>query len=116
MPPSFRARFQRFTEDSEASTISITSPIVPPSSRSRPASRRRVSNSAALPCFLINYYTHDHAQWFICWKKVNRTYPRTSLSFTKEKPLGIFKRISDILSANMNELTEKFEEPEKMLK
>ncbi len=30
--------------------------------------------------------------------------------------MGIFKRISDILSANMNELTEKFEEPEKMLK
>jgi phage shock protein A len=30
--------------------------------------------------------------------------------------MGIFKRISDILSANMNELTDKFEDPEKMLK
>ena len=30
--------------------------------------------------------------------------------------MGIFQRISDILSANMNELTEKFEDPEKMLK
>jgi len=35
------------------------------SSRSCPASRRRVSNSAALPCFLINYYTHGHTMWFI---------------------------------------------------
>ncbi|MGA2255070.1 MAG: PspA/IM30 family protein [Thermoguttaceae bacterium] len=30
--------------------------------------------------------------------------------------MGIFKRISDIISANMNELTEQFEDPEKMLK
>jgi len=30
--------------------------------------------------------------------------------------MGIFQRISDILSANMNELTEQFEDPEKMLK
>ncbi len=30
--------------------------------------------------------------------------------------MGIFKRISDIISANMNELTEQFENPEKMLK
>ena len=30
--------------------------------------------------------------------------------------MGFFKRISDILSANLNEYTEKFENPEKMLK
>jgi phage shock protein A len=30
--------------------------------------------------------------------------------------MGIFTRISDIISANMNELTEQFENPEKMLK
>ena len=30
--------------------------------------------------------------------------------------MGVFKRISDIISANLNELTEQFEEPEKMLK
>jgi len=30
--------------------------------------------------------------------------------------MGIFKRISDIISANINELTEQFEDPEKMLK
>ena len=30
--------------------------------------------------------------------------------------MGIFKRISDIISANLNDLTEKFENPEKMLK
>ena len=74
MPPIFRARFQRFTEDLEAPTISITSPIVLPSSRSCPASRRRVSNSAALPCFLINYYTHGHTTWFIYQAKVNKKF------------------------------------------
>src|SRR5512139_196208 len=30
--------------------------------------------------------------------------------------MGFFKRISDIVSANLNELTEQFEDPEKMLK
>ncbi len=30
--------------------------------------------------------------------------------------MGVFKRISDIISANLNELTEQFEDPEKMLK
>ncbi len=30
--------------------------------------------------------------------------------------MGVFKRISDIISANLNELTEGFEDPEKMLK
>jgi len=30
--------------------------------------------------------------------------------------MGIFKRISDIISANLNELTEQFEDPELMLK
>jgi phage shock protein A len=30
--------------------------------------------------------------------------------------MGIFKRISDIISANLNEMTEGFEDPEKMLK
>ncbi len=30
--------------------------------------------------------------------------------------MGIFKRISDIISANLNELTESFEDPELMLK
>ena len=30
--------------------------------------------------------------------------------------MGVFKRISDIISANLNELTEQFENPEKMLK
>ena len=30
--------------------------------------------------------------------------------------MGIFTRISDILSANLNEITEQFEDPEKMLK
>ncbi len=30
--------------------------------------------------------------------------------------MGFFKRISDIVSANLNELTEGFEDPEKMLK
>lgn len=30
--------------------------------------------------------------------------------------MGIFKRISDIISANLNDLTEQFEDPEKMLR
>src|SRR5580765_3906415 len=30
--------------------------------------------------------------------------------------MGLFKRISDIISANLNEMTEGFEDPEKMLK
>lgn len=30
--------------------------------------------------------------------------------------MGLFKRISDIISANLNEMTENFEDPEKMLK
>jgi phage shock protein A len=30
--------------------------------------------------------------------------------------MGLFKRISDIISANLNEWTEQFEDPEKMLK
>jgi len=30
--------------------------------------------------------------------------------------MGVFKRISDIISANLNDLTEQFEDPEKMLK
>jgi phage shock protein A len=30
--------------------------------------------------------------------------------------MGLFKRIGDILSANLNEMTERFEDPEKMLK
>ncbi|MBU4272789.1 MAG: PspA/IM30 family protein [Planctomycetes bacterium] len=30
--------------------------------------------------------------------------------------MGVFKRFSDIISANLNELTEGFEDPEKMLK
>ena len=30
--------------------------------------------------------------------------------------MGVFKRISDIISANLSELTEQFEEPERMLK
>ncbi|MGA2254350.1 MAG: PspA/IM30 family protein [Thermoguttaceae bacterium] len=30
--------------------------------------------------------------------------------------MGVFRRISDIISANLNELTEQFENPEKMLK
>ncbi len=30
--------------------------------------------------------------------------------------MGLFKRISDILSANLNDMTESFEDPEKMLK
>lgn len=30
--------------------------------------------------------------------------------------MGVFKRISDIISANMNELVEGFEDPERMLK
>lgn len=30
--------------------------------------------------------------------------------------MGLFKRISDIISANLNELTEQFEDPETMLK
>jgi phage shock protein A len=34
----------------------------------------------------------------------------------KEKMMGMFKRISDIISANLNELTEQFENPEVMLK
>ena len=38
------------------------------------------------------------------------------LTFNEERLMGIFQRISDILSANMNELTEQFEDPEKMLK
>src|SRR4030042_358727 len=75
MPPSLRARFQRFTEDAEAFTISIPSPILLPSSRSRPASRRRVSNSAALPCFLMNYCTHGHTTRFIYRAKVNKADP-----------------------------------------
>ncbi|MEZ5944871.1 MAG: PspA/IM30 family protein [Planctomycetaceae bacterium] len=30
--------------------------------------------------------------------------------------MGLFKRISDIISANLNDLTEQYEDPEKMLK
>ncbi len=30
--------------------------------------------------------------------------------------MGVFKRISDIISANLNDLTEGFEDPEQMLK
>lgn len=30
--------------------------------------------------------------------------------------MSFFKRVSDILSANLNEYAEKFEDPEKMLK
>ena len=30
--------------------------------------------------------------------------------------MGVFKRISDIISANLNDLTEGFEDPERMLK
>ncbi len=30
--------------------------------------------------------------------------------------MGVFKRISDIISANLNDLTESFEDPERMLK
>ena len=30
--------------------------------------------------------------------------------------MGVFRRISDIISANLNELTEQFEDPERMLK
>ncbi len=30
--------------------------------------------------------------------------------------MGIFSRVSDIISANLNEMIEKFEDPEKMLK
>ena len=30
--------------------------------------------------------------------------------------MGIFRRVSDIISANLNDLVDKFEEPEKMLK
>ena len=30
--------------------------------------------------------------------------------------MGIFKRIGDIISANLNELAEQYEDPEKMLK
>ncbi len=30
--------------------------------------------------------------------------------------MGVFKRISDIISANLNDLTEQFEDPEKMLR
>ena len=30
--------------------------------------------------------------------------------------MGIFRRISDIVSANLNELTEEYEDPELMLK
>jgi phage shock protein A len=30
--------------------------------------------------------------------------------------MGLFRRISDIVSANLNEMTERFEDPEKMLK
>jgi phage shock protein A len=35
---------------------------------------------------------------------------------TEEKLMGLFKRISDIVSANLNDLTEQYEDPEKMLK
>ena len=47
----------------EAPTFHHLADCPVPSSRSRPASRRRVSNSAALPCFLINYCTHGHTLW-----------------------------------------------------
>ena len=29
--------------------------------------------------------------------------------------MGLFKRVSDIISANLNDLIERFEDPEKML-
>ena len=30
--------------------------------------------------------------------------------------MGIFRRVNDIISANLNDLVDKFEDPEKMLK
>jgi phage shock protein A len=38
------------------------------------------------------------------------------MHYQKETIMGVFKRISDIISANLNELTESFEDPELMLK
>jgi phage shock protein A len=35
---------------------------------------------------------------------------------TTEKAMGVFRRVSDIVSANLNEMVEKFEAPETMLR
>jgi len=39
-----------------------------------------------------------------------------TIDLNQEAIMGLFKRISDIISANLNDLTEQFEDPEKMLK
>ena len=51
----------------------------------------------------------------------NRLFPSSSWMASQTKIarrliMGILGRISDIISANLNDLTERFEEPEKMLK
>jgi hypothetical protein len=39
-----------------------------------------------------------------------------SLPEKEKDPMGLFGRISDIISANLNEMIDRFEDPEKMLK
>jgi phage shock protein A len=46
-------------------------------------------------------------------KKPRALHPHISIL---EKAMGMFKRISDILSANLNEMVDHWEEPDKMLR
>src|SRR5436190_74324 len=41
---------------------------------------------------------------------------KTHVSITKGRPMGIFKKINDIISANLNDLTDSWENPEQMLR
>jgi phage shock protein A len=42
--------------------------------------------------------------------------PLSGFHLEKERIMGLFKRISDIITANLNEMTDGLEDPEKMLK
>src|ERR1700676_2136455 len=62
----------------------------------------------------------------VCWDRTGAAGPPSysqhftvtlgRCSSTGDQTMGLFKRISDIVSANLNDMVESWEEPEKMLK
>src|SRR5262245_5577790 len=76
------------------------------------------------PILQINWYSP--AGIGISLHEVSRTHtqrpgrPAGPLTPTttpeRSGPMGLFRRISDIISANFNEMVDQFEDPEKMLK
>src|SRR5262249_35918727 len=50
------------------------------------------------------------------WDAAGPCESGTNLAIRKGTPMGLFKRIGDIISANLEELTEGYEDPERMLK